>query len=121
MRSRFRLLFSSKGLTLVELLAVMVILGIIAAIAVPLIFGYLENTKEDVCHVNRSELEKNYEAHLTLTGIDSSEVFMGYVRQYGDEICPEDGIVSYVGGMIHCSEHFGEDVDGDGEDSVPFL
>lgn len=36
-----------KGLTLIELLAVIVILGIIAAIAVPSIGGLINKTKED--------------------------------------------------------------------------
>ena len=36
---------NEKGLTLVELLAVIVILGIIAAIAVPAIGGVIENTR----------------------------------------------------------------------------
>jgi len=36
-----------RGLTLVELLAVVVILGIISAIAVPSIGGLIDNTKED--------------------------------------------------------------------------
>lgn len=38
---------NQKGLTLIELLAVIVILGIIAAIAVPSIGGLINKTKED--------------------------------------------------------------------------
>lgn len=38
---------NQKGLTLIELLAVIVILGIIAAIAVPSIGGIINKTKED--------------------------------------------------------------------------
>ncbi|WP_048600480.1 type II secretion system protein [Rubeoparvulum massiliense] len=42
-----RLMRNEKGLTLIELLAVIVILGIIAAIAVPNIGGIINKTKDD--------------------------------------------------------------------------
>jgi type IV pilus assembly protein PilA len=42
-----RFLKNEKGLTLIELLAVIVILGIISAIAVPSIGGLINKTKED--------------------------------------------------------------------------
>ncbi|MGX1982491.1 type IV pilus assembly protein PilA [Thermolongibacillus altinsuensis] len=42
-----RLIKSEKGLTLIELLAVIVILGIIAAIAIPSIGGLINKSKDD--------------------------------------------------------------------------
>lgn len=47
---------NQKGLTLVELLAVIVILGIIAAIAVPSIGGLIDNTKKDAHLANAQQL-----------------------------------------------------------------
>lgn len=45
MQKRIKLLKNQKGMTLVELLAVLVILGIIAAIAIPMIGNVIENSR----------------------------------------------------------------------------
>lgn len=46
MQKRMKLLKNQKGMTLVELLAVLVILGIIAAIAVPMIGNIINDSKD---------------------------------------------------------------------------
>lgn len=51
-----RLRKEEKGITLVELLAVIVIIGVIAAIAVPLITGLLDDTKENARSATASQL-----------------------------------------------------------------
>lgn len=51
-----RLRKEEKGLTLIELLAVIVIIGVIAAIAVPLITGLINNTKENARTATANQL-----------------------------------------------------------------
>lgn len=49
-----RFLKNERGLTLIELLAVIVILGIISAIAIPAIGGLIDNSKKDA-HVSNAQ------------------------------------------------------------------
>ncbi|MCM3163759.1 type IV pilin protein [Metabacillus litoralis] len=120
-RAKNQPMFDSRGLTLFEVLAVVIILGILVAIAVPSVVGLIEKAQEDVCEGNRVELESKYKTHLTISNLEHSDViFMEYIRQYGEVDCPEHGELVYVDGEIRCSVH--SDGSGDeGEDGVPFL
>lgn len=117
---------NSKGLTLIEVLAVLVILGILAAIAVPSIVGLIEKSKEDICVANRVELRKLYDRHLALEDEEDSEVvFREFLLIEDFEVCPEDGVIRYVDGEIECSVHSvvnGEEKDDDNDEGgVPYL
>jgi type IV pilus assembly protein PilA len=91
-----------RGLTLIELLAVVVILGIIAAIAVPSIGGLIDNTKKDAhvanaqVMVNATKLAITTDTNLQKTGIapakHTSYVTLQYLisKNFIDEVKSPD-------------------------------
>jgi prepilin-type N-terminal cleavage/methylation domain-containing protein len=85
-----------RGFTLVELLAAIVILGIVFSIAVISLGGTKEKAEGDVCDVNRVELKNQYRSHLTLEEADHSDVvFTSFLTEFDSEVCPIGGVVSY--------------------------
>lgn len=105
-----------KGFTLVELLAVIVILAIIALIAVPTILGLIDKTKkgafkasvlgvieagEFYIATNNVEYNENEELVFTCNGTDCSNeqgklAFKGEVPTSGSVIVKKDGTIEVV-------------------------
>lgn len=113
----------SDGFTLVELIVVIAILGIIATIAVPRLFGFKSIAEERACHANRKTVERMYSVFLV--GNDHEEsVFNQFLIENFDEICPTGGVISYEDGKVKCSVHGswseGEEDKEPGEE-VPWL
>ncbi|MBT2684570.1 type II secretion system protein [Bacillus sp. ISL-37] len=90
-----------RGLTLVELLAVIVILGIIAAIAVPSIGNIIDKSKEDAIKadarmiLNAAKLYK-IENDIPDTGIGSTQLEPAYLDglQTFSDSTADDGVVT---------------------------
>lgn len=85
-------IFNNSGLTLIEIIAVVVVLSIVSAIAIPSILGIIDNTEEDVCHANRLEIERKFERHMDIYNVEFSEgLFEQHLSEYGEEVCPVGG------------------------------
>ncbi|WZL81019.1 prepilin-type N-terminal cleavage/methylation domain-containing protein [Vallitaleaceae bacterium 9-2] len=91
----------SDGVTLMELIVVIAILGIIAALAVRKLIGFRSKTEGNVCAANRKTIEKMYSAFLVEKDIDYEDIIF---NQFGienfDEICSAGGVISYEDGKV---------------------
>jgi len=111
-----------SGFTLLEVLAVIVIFGILASIAVPAVGHLIEKAEGDVCEVNRREVSRWYHDHLVLGGVEHSDVLFLQFLEHFSNTCPIGGNYGFVDGEVVCDLHGDEDVEESDEDeSVPFL
>ncbi|MEK4668589.1 prepilin-type N-terminal cleavage/methylation domain-containing protein [Niallia sp. FSL R7-0271] len=63
---------NEKGLTLIELLAVIVILGIIAAIAIPSIANIIQKSREDAIKADAIQIINSAKMYIAGEGSDTS-------------------------------------------------
>lgn len=91
MRSRMQ---NQKGFTLVELMVVVVILGILVAIAVPIYRNVQTNAEENACKANIRTLEG---AYLIYTADESPGTWPDdYLVGEEEPKCPSDDTAKYT-------------------------
>ncbi len=112
-----------KGFTLAELLIVVAIIAVLAAIAIPVFNGNVAGAKKAACEANRRSLYGQVVIEHMLSGRPCSEVFDEFVGDAG--ICPSGGAFSWEddgdAGIIHCDYHDGSGGSGSGSGSTPVL
>lgn len=117
---------SVKAFTLVEVIVVLVILAILAAILVPVLFGFIDESKAKVCQSHRAQLQRGYyaqyiidsqggsvpltspEATLATAAKNEFDGAAGGTKLTG--ICPKGGTYSVIFGengviAVKCSVH----------------
>jgi len=101
-----------KGLTLIELLIVIIILGALAAIAIPRMSQSSATAKEKACLTNIATMDTQIELYHADSATGAWPVFATLIADTnyfpdGDPVCPSDGVYSMNATTyrVHCSIH----------------
>jgi type IV pilus assembly protein PilA len=102
---------NEKGFSLVELMVVVVIIGVLVAIAIPVYNRTTDRAERGACHANQRMIEGAASQHAMNTGksIDKVDELDEYFNG-GTPTCPSGGKYTYdiEDGKVSCSleEHY---------------
>ncbi|MEG1524681.1 MAG: type II secretion system protein [Clostridia bacterium] len=100
------------GMTLVEVIVTLVVLGILAAILIPSMIGWIDDANEKTCIANRGSMLEHFLGYCVILELDTEQAtnsdFQAFVEDgnLGGQVkCPSGGIYTYANGEIWCSKH----------------
>ena len=90
------------GFSLIELIVVIVIIGILAAIIIPKFSGFVDNSKAKLCEADRAALERHYMYCVTNGNppITGGTTIVDYLAAFPNEIVTADYVPCPSGGTI---------------------
>lgn len=90
-----------------EMLTVVAIIGVLAAVAIPALSGQLERARQAACLANRRSLHGELAAEVTLDGYSTLQQAWEKMdsSERGRYTCPDGGSITVSGNDIRCSVH----------------
>ncbi len=99
-----------KGFTLIELIVVIAVLAVLALLVVPMITGYIDESKKQTCASNRALVERAIKvaqaSDITVTSLDELKDLENSLYT-GGEVCPSHGDIAINKGRVFCTVHNG--------------
>lgn len=103
-----RKLLNKKGFSLVELMIVVVIMGILIAVAIPLYGAITKNAEKRTCQANQENMHSMFAKYCVMDGNHTASTLLGDDGIYSSKGGTRDGIdeeffKSFDGGFPKCS------------------
>lgn len=98
---------NQKGFTIMELMIVIVIIGILIAIAVPAYRNFTSRAQQAACESNQRTIESAAGLYFAEEGAHTADIddLAPYLDNLDALVCPTTGTYSLANGVVTCTVH----------------